>query len=202
MRALTILLFICGAWVLGAAANAGRTAEAPYSARDLPRIVDPKPIVQGWSFEKGDPYIFPIPAHDPAFTLSELLGESPTGGQIATANKLRKAGFLIGRHEVWNSKNRRPRRPVSADAVVFAYLFRGASGARTGYRALRPDAPLIRGLGEEAVGLSDPEGALYMWRRRNLVIVAEINCDGNCSFPTARPTHTYAAEIDARAKQG
>jgi hypothetical protein len=130
------------------------TGASTYASRDLPRIVDPKPVVRGWSFEKGDSYIFPIPAHDPAFTPREWLGEAPTAAQKALSTKLAKAGFVIGRHLKWDPRGG----PGSLyAAVVFAFLFRDAKGAGTGFRALQPAKGNLqaKGLGDQSWGLRD-----------------------------------------------
>jgi hypothetical protein len=44
-----------------------------YSPSDLARIVNPKPRLAEWSFVRGKSFLNPAPAHDPTFTLRELL---------------------------------------------------------------------------------------------------------------------------------
>jgi hypothetical protein len=208
------MLLAATACVLSAAASGAASTAHVYSARDLPRIVDPKPALPGWSFEEGDPYIYPVPAHAPAFTLREWLGASPSKAHKTLSDKLKRAGFLIGRHKTWSGEHTAGRRQP-ADAVVFAFLFRRVSGARTGYSALRgvpgnqaPGAKVLgtKGLGEQARGEYEPaaggnEGAAYLWRRGNIVIVAEMVCDGECGFPVTGPARAYASALDARAKR-
>jgi hypothetical protein len=160
------------------------------------------PKLPQWSFEEGDPYLFPIPKHAPAFTLREWLGESPPSAQKTVAGKLQRNGFIIDRHLVWNGN-----RPFLADAVVFAFLFRTATGARNALAALRfgPAKGPVKGLGEQSFGThypgDDGEAALYLWRRGNLVVLTEIVCDSRCGFPVVAPARAYAGHIDARAKR-
>ena len=212
VRAATILaLFIVAAAVSAGATAAHRTARTIKPA-DLPAILDPKPKVPKWTFELGDSYIFPIPAHDPAFTLHEWLGEKPRSDRRALAAKLQRDGFVIGRHRRWGgeTKVQQPSfvQRLGADAVFFAFLFRDAAGAHAGFQALLPTvaAPKklsVTGLGDDAVAGSDEaenHGALYLWRRANLVVAVEWLCDAECGFRVGPPARTYALEIVARAK--
>jgi len=193
-----------------AVAGQGESAAAPsYSTHDLQRIADPKPALAGWSqFEEADSYIFPIPKHAPAFTLHEWLGESPSTAQKALADKLRKAGFLIGRHRVWGGRNMRPQYGAPADAVVYAFLFRDAAGARIGFHAFPrpPSALAAKELGPDSWGFHSQigrggEGAAYYWRRGNLTVLAEIVCGTDCGFPPLPSARAYADSIDAREKR-
>jgi hypothetical protein len=203
VRRLTILPVAVSFAIIAATSSGGTSSGRTYSPRDLPAIVDSKPTLPKWSFEQGDPYIFPIPAHAPAFTLAEFLGESPTKAQKALAVKLRKASFQIGRHNVWIGSNEKIR--GHASAVVYAFLFRTTSGARAGFRALRlaGGAP-AKGLGQESLALHAKDGdevVLYQWRRSNLVVDADFDCDGECGFPPVPLGRAYATQIDARAKR-
>jgi hypothetical protein len=212
VRLLAILLLSAGGLALTGAGHARTPTRHLYTARELSGIVDPKPTLPKWSFAKGDPYLYPTPAHAPAFTLREFFGESPTNAARAHANKLRKAGFQIGRHMVWNGRNTQARR--SADATVFAFLFRTASGARVAFSLLVGTGSREQGarklparLGEESVGSYEPSGsngneqARYFWRRGNLVISAAMTCSTECRFPVVPPARTYADQMDARAKR-
>ena len=209
VRMLTIIVIVAAAALALTPPGYPRDTRGPaYTSHDLARIVDSPPVLPGWSpFEEADPYLFPIPAHAPAFTLREFLGESPSKTQRILADKLRKAGFLIGRHRVWDGEHTpAPRQP--AQGVVFAFLFRTVSGAGAGFRALRPGGRVkgslpAAGLGSESWGLhrsGGGEAALYAWRRSNLVVFAEMVCDSECRFPVVSPARAYAGEIDARAK--
>jgi hypothetical protein len=199
VRTLPVLALLCGALALAAAGTARQSQGSPYSARDLPRIVDAKPVVPSWSFTTGDPYIYPIPKHAPAFTLEEWFGESPTPEQEALAAKLTKAGFLIGRHRRWAGENKQRR--SGADAAVFALLFRDASGAHVGVRALHEGLKRTKWLGDESWTRGSSGGAVLLWRRGNLVALAELVCDTKCGFPAVPPARAYAGQIDARAKR-
>lgn len=191
-----------------ASASLGAT-EPTYSTRDLQRIVDPKPVITGWSkFEEADSYIFPTPKQAPAFTLHEWLGESPSSGQKTLAAKLAKAGFVIGRHRVWGGRNMKPQHGAPADAVVFGFLFRDASGARAGFRAFpRPPSALqAKELGPDAWGYHSQigrggEGAVYFWRRGNLTVLAEIVCHTDCGFQPVPSVRAYADLLYGRAKK-
>jgi hypothetical protein len=207
MRRLAILLVAVGGSVVMATTGYGSSS---YSSRDLAAIVDPKPTLSNWSFEEGDPYLYPIPAHPPAFTLREWLGESPTKARKAFANKLKKGGFRVGRHTVWDGDNGQDPGGSDADAVVFAFLFRDATGAGVGFQALRAGAKGFtrslptKGLGEESLGQYDnaiDEVTAYLWRRGNLVVLAQVVCDTECGFAVVPPSRAYAGQIDGRAKQ-
>ena len=197
VRGLTIVLAASSA----ALAFAGGTAAAgsSYVRGDLPGIVDPKPAVPNWSFTEGHTYLLPTPVHAPAFTLSEFIGQSPTSGDRVFADKLARAGFVIGRHRVWNGQG--PRLP--AKAVVFAFLFRTAPGAATGIRVIKPPGAgtRVEGLGDEAWKLDSHRGAVFLWRRGNLVVYAGADCGLDCGFSAAVPARAYAAELDARARR-
>jgi hypothetical protein len=209
VRVLTVSLSA----VLAAFALAASGGSRPsYPARSLPAIFDAKPKLAGWSLEQGDPYMFPIPAHAPAFTLKEFVGESPA--RRAIGDRLRKAGFVIGRHKRWGAENKKLN--ASADVVFFAFLFHAAPGARTAYRFFIPPKsswepgtkalPLPK-LGDESSGLYEPSGsngnesAVFLWRRANLVILAEIVCDTECGFDVVRPASAYVSWLDARARE-
>jgi hypothetical protein len=178
-------------------APGGAAAGPVYSAGQLARIVDPKPPLP-WGLERGQPYLFPVPAHDPAFTLKEWLGEKPPADKRAIAVKLQKAGFTDGRHLVWNGKNG----AHPAGAIVFAYRFRTVAGAEAGLRALRPSvARPSTGLGVPSWTLTDDQGTAIFWRRGNLAIYAGVGCDSKCGFPPLPAARAYVGQIDGRAKR-
>jgi hypothetical protein len=203
------LLIVSGVLALAAGAAASNSSEAAYSTPDLAVIVDPRPTAAKWSsFKERGPYLFPVPAHAPAFTLEEYIGKSPSTADRALADKRRKAGFQIGRHRVWEGRNIQARR--TADAFVFAFLFRTAAGANTGFRLFRPSRQAggktlaSNSLGEESVGWYSKAGgerAGYFWRRQNLVIMSFMQCHGTCGFPVIPPARTYAYQLDGRAKR-
>ena len=198
MKTLTIVLALAA--MMPAQAGAVAAASSVYTAGQLPRIVDPRPALSGWSFAEGKPYLFPVPRHTPAFTLSEFIGASPTSGDKTFAARLARAGFVVGRHRVWNGLG--PRRP--AKMVAFAFLFRTAAGAAAGVRVILAPiagvAPAER-LGNEAWKFGDQSGAVYLWRRGNLVVYAGVDCRSICASAPAGPARTYADELDARAKR-
>ena len=205
MRLFTMLAVVAAGLVLTATGCGGNSSRLSYSARDLPGIVDAKPRLPKWPFS-------PFPAHDPAVTLREVLGDSPTSALRAFAAKLKNDGFVIGRQLRWNGEHNYG---DGADSDVVAYLFRTASGAGAFFRTFLPllhrvGAKVIssKGLGDESAGTHVPAGlhsvsesAGYAWRRANLVIFAELACPGRCLFNVVPPARTYADEIDARAKR-
>lgn len=223
MRVITTGLVAC-VCLLSATAYAQSSRAPILSTRDLPAILDAKPVVPEWTFTPGDSYIYSL-AHPPAFTLRELfrLGDSPTKAQKAFADKLKRAGFLIGRHKTWGGEGPPYNKYSNVDAVAvfFAFLFRDASGAGRGIRLLRTTLVPVtgsrvlpaKGLGQDssgayASGTTGNEQALYLWRRANLAILAFMDChDGPCeddpgkAFGVIQPAaRAYADEIDARAK--
>ena len=179
-------------------ATAVAAAGSTYSARQLPVIVDSKPALSGWSFAAGKPYLYPAPRHAPAFTLNEFIGASPNSGDKTFAAKLARAGFVVGRHRVWDALGTRQ----PAKLVVFAFLFRTAAGAAKGVRVLPANAGTqVTGLGDEAWRLGGQSGTVYLWRRGNLVVYAGLDCRSVCAAPPAGPARNYADELDARAKR-
>jgi hypothetical protein len=179
-------------------ATAAAAAASTYSAGQLAVIADPKPALSGWSFAAGKPYLFPAPRHPPTFTLSEFIGASPNAGDKAFAAKLARAGFVVGRHRVWDALGSRQ----PAKLVVFAFLFHTAAGAAKGVRILPANAgtPVMK-LGDEAWRLDSRSGAVYLWRRGNLVVYAGIDCRSVCASPPNGAARAYADELDARAKR-
>jgi hypothetical protein len=197
VKTLTILLVVAA--TIPAQAGVGAVEGSAYTTGQLPRIVDPRPALSGWSFAEGKPYLFPVPRRAPAFTLDEFIGASPTSGDKAFAAELARAGFVVGRHRVWDALG--SRRP--AKVVVFAFLFRTAAGAADGVRVILAPiagAPVAK-LGNEAWKLGGRSGAVYLWRRGNLVVYAGVDCRSVCTSPPAGPARTYADELDARAKR-
>jgi hypothetical protein len=210
VRVLTVSLSaVLAALALAASGSGTRSGMPTYSARSLPAIFDAKPKLPGWSLEEGDSYIYPTPAHAPAFTLKEFVR-----GNRTIADRLRKAGFVIGRHKRWSAENKKLK--GSADVVFFAFLFRGAPGARAAYRFLtppksswEPGTKALSGpkLGDESVGLYEPSGsngnesAVFAWRRANLMVLAEMVCDTDCGFDVVPPGTAYASWLDGRARQ-
>jgi hypothetical protein len=195
----TLTIAVVLAALLPVGARAIPAAGSAYTAGQLPRIVDPRPALAGWSFAEGKPYLFPAPRHAPAFSLSEFIGGSPSSGDKAFAAKLAKAGFVVGRHRVWDGLGSHQ----PAKLVVFAFLFRTAPGAAEGVRVIL--APIAgtsaQKLGNEAWRLGGRSGAVYLWRRGNLVVYAGVDCRSVCASPPDAPALTYADELDARAKR-
>src|SRR5262245_51651107 len=186
--ALALILAGCG----------GTEKDRTFSATYLPSIVAPKPTDRPYGGE-DNPYI----GDRLAFTLEDLLGESPTASDRAFANKLKNAGFQRGYQRTWDGGD---------SAAAFVYLFNDAEGAQRAFVALRKAVAgrklAAKGLGDEAFGVYSPqspdfdEGAGYWWRRANLVINTEINCETTCGFAAAaRGARAHADLIDAQAKR-
>src|SRR5262245_2020514 len=209
-----MLLLVAAGLALAATAGAEHFRGGSYRPSDLPRIVDPKPVLPPRTFDRVDPWLWPVPKHDPAFTLLEWLGEDPTPQFKAVAAQLRRDGFQIGRHKVWHGYV--PYHGATqVEDVVFAFLFRDTAGA---HAALGPLAALSRrftvaqrrtlpasGLGEESINewTKDPdENVTHLWRRRNLVLLNIAHCESWCDFPGVIPLALkFATAFDARAKR-
>jgi hypothetical protein len=61
----------------------------------------------------------------------------------------------------------------------------------------------LQGLGDEAWPADvtgGSEGALFLWRRQSLVVVADMSCDETRGLESSRPPAPYADAIDERAK--
>jgi hypothetical protein len=209
-----LFLTVAGALGLATSAYSQRSETRAYLPRDLPRIVDPKPVFPPRSFTQVDPWLYPVPKHDPAFTLSEWLGEDPLPAQKALAAELRKDGFQIGRHKVWDGLWYA--HPSAVNDVIFAFLFRNADGAhaalltleavektRLNFYAQRRNLP-ASGLGEESFNgwhKRPDEDVFHLWRRKNLVILNLAHCEHYCDFPGITTLGLkFAKAIDARAR--
>ena len=94
-----------------------------------------------------------------------------------------------------------------------AYVFPDATGAGTAFDALHrslsktsdPSQKLAEekpgSLGDQAWGAhltGGSEGALFLWRRSNVVIVADMSCDSGCGVDIVAAARDYAAAIDQR----
>ncbi len=101
-----------------------------------------------------------------------------------------------------------------ADAT--AYLFGSAAGGTKAFAILentlqKPGGvsqrvtPIpAKGLGEQSWAAhvtGGAEGAVFLWRRGSLVVVADMSCDATCGLDIVGAVRTYADEIDGRAAQ-
>src|SRR5262245_28898590 len=153
MRTVMMCLAAASVALAAVAVSAGASPALVYSPADLARIVDPTPTLSGWSFVRGKkPLLKPAPAHDPAFTLHELLlaNSPPPKWYRAYLAALKKAGFVIGRELHWVGRPKPGRNP--ARITVEGWLFRTAAGAQKAWKVMirRPNStPATVGLGSD-----------------------------------------------------
>jgi hypothetical protein len=162
-------------------------------------MIDPPPKLSGWSFKRGESLIFPVPAHDPMFTLQEWVGGQnlPEKDQRTMGAALRKAGFVVGRALTWKGKQGRNH----SFAQIIAYLFRTAAGAQSALKWLHtPQQHRTSGPGQGAWMVSKQQiYALLTWQQGNVVFSAGMNCTGlECPFSPAPVVRQYATQIMGR----
>jgi len=141
---------------------------------------------------------------------SLTLADLPTGTseERATVRAFRRAGFRRIYQRSFNGALN------VADGT--AYLFVSAAGSTKAFAVLKHTlekpggvsqrvTPLLAdGLGEEAWAAhvtGGADGAVFLWRRGTLVVVADMSCDASCGFDVVAAVRTYADEIDQRAKE-
>jgi hypothetical protein len=185
----------------GGGGSSKSSSHKPYTFDELVGIVGPAPETP-----EGASYSIDI---DPAtYSLNDL--PHTTNAEKALVASFRKAGFKrIYQRTFAGALN---------NALATTYLFGTANGATSGYvelqKALSHPAAASGetatevssdGLGDEAWGAhvtGESEGALYIWRTANLVVVADMSCEGDCAFDVVSALRTYADGIDGRAKAG
>lgn len=107
------------------------------------------------------------------------------------------AGFQRRFEQLWGSSG------AVADGV--ASLFPDAAAARKGFAALQHLVPSwflplpVKGLGDEAVSSKSDLGALYIWRRANVVLSAGVFRGSGPIFGYDGAARSYADELDERA---
>lgn len=119
------------------------------------------------------------------------------GGYKDVIDQLRDAGIELDLARTWVSSGR------SAQGVVVR--FRDEAGADKGLDALQHLTPSwfypvpVGDLGDEAVSAKGDPGAVYIWRRGNLVLSAWMYLGGGSRFDFDAAARAYADELDQRA---
>ena len=142
-----------------------------------------------------------------ALTLSDLRQRAQTPQEKATVRAFEKAGFRRIYQRSFNGAIN------VADGT--AYLFGNSTGAGKGFATLkntlerpasvsqRVTPVAVKGIGDEAWDAhvtGDSEGAIFLWRRSSLVVVADMSCDQTCGFDVVQAVRAYAEAIDGRAR--
>jgi hypothetical protein len=202
-RVTIVVLALVGSLAYASTGAGSRSGEPVFSAGDLRVLVrtrPPKPVQL--KFVVGDPYV----GTGPTFSLHDYLEYTGSHAQIG---RLKKDGFRVGGHTRWDPEGTFGNLYA---AVVFGFLFRDASGARTWFGDLRstvndPSSTAVphAELGPNSVGRhgrgQGEEAAIFLWRRGNLDLIAVMNCEGPCGFDVAGATRAYADAIDGSAKR-
>jgi hypothetical protein len=177
---------------------------------DLPRILSPRPPDQRTATFTFDPNgtneICSAPISSGSVDLAHLRHGDAVRCPKSAVNELAKQGFQRGLYKEWVAAG------GSIGASLEGWVFRTDAGAHAallglfGDAALGPDfasSPLVthvKGLGREA--FSDEDDPFYdvVWRVGNLLLHAEIGCDGDdCPFDVARATSAWAKAITKQA---
>ena len=127
-------------------------------------------------------------------TLRVRLSDAP--GSFA---RLAQAGGFERRfHQTWLSSGN--------SAIASAVLFRDEAGADTGFEALQRLTPgwvpllqAVSDLGDEAVSSKAAPGAVYIWRRGDVVLEAWMFRDLGPSFDYDAAGRAYADALDQHA---
>jgi hypothetical protein len=175
------------------------TPARPLTALDLVNIVGSTPDTPAGADYAAD-------SRSTALTLADL----PTGTaeERATVRAFRRDGFERIYQRSFNGAFN------VTDAT--AYLFHSPAGSAKAFTLLqgtlekpagvsqRVTPVAAKGLGDESWGAhvtGDSEGAVFLWRRGTLVVVADMSCDISCGMDIVSAARTYASEIDERAAQ-
>jgi hypothetical protein len=114
-----------------------------------------------------------------------------------TLAQLAQAGAERTFHQAWASSGN--------SAVASAVLFRDGAGAGKGLDALQHLTPgwffpqPVSDLGDEAVSSHAEPGAVYIWRRGDVVFFAYMFRDRGSSFDYDAAARAYADALDQRA---
>jgi hypothetical protein len=181
-----------GLVVLAAAACGGSSGSENFTGEDVVRILaaaPPLPEGSSWTangtLEQGsfDEYRRAVAAARP--------GSEDTLAQLA------QAGVERWFHRAWVSSGN--------SAIASATLFRDEAGADTGFDALQHLTPgwffpqPVSDLGDEAVSSKAEPGAIYIWRRGNVVLFADMFRDRGSSFDYDAAARAFAGALDQRA---
>lgn len=175
------------------------TEHRPLTTLDLVNVVGTAPDTPEGAAYVGNPAT--------SLTLPDLRQRAQTGPDKATVRAFEKAGFRRIYQRSFNGAIN------VADGT--AYLFGNSTGAGKGFATLRTtlETPggvsqrvtpvAAKGVGEEAWAAhvtGDSEGAVFLWRRSSLVVVADMSCDLTCGFDVVQAVRAYAEAIDGRAR--
>jgi hypothetical protein len=177
--------------VLATAACGGGSSET-FTQSDVLQILEAAPTMPaGATWRKDDGIRQTTPEE-----LRKDVGR--TGGGFKHAiDALVDAGYQRGFAQGWRS----PR----TVAAVEAALFPNEAAARKGFLANQHLVPSwflplpVEELGDEAVSSTSDLGAIYMWRRENVVLAASILRGGGPIFDYDAAARAYADELDQQA---
>jgi hypothetical protein len=185
--------------ILALAGCGGKQAEHSLTFDDVISIVGPPPDTPA-----GTSY---LPNGTTDLSVSDLRDRTQSSDRAAVTT-LEKAGLArIYQRSFSGAIN---------VAHATAYLFQDPAGAGRGFSALRtsltrqatPDRKLADvaadELGKESWGAhlsGGAEAALFVFRKSNIVVVADMSCDSRCGVDIVAAARTYADGIATRAAQ-
>ena len=173
------------------AACGGSSGSENFTEEDVVQILDAAPPLPEGSSWTADGALDQLSF---AEFRKEVEAERPGSKDIA---QLAQAGFERRFHQAWASSGN--------SAVGAAVLFRDEAGADTGFEALQYLTPgwffaqPVSDLGDEAVSSHAEPGAVYMWRRGDVVLYAWMFRDRGSSFDYDAAARAYADQLDQRA---
>ena len=187
-----------------AGCSGGSEQEQVFTAADAKRIADIRPVTPGW----GQWPRTPEKPRRSTTSPEERAAEDP----VYAAYRERVAGIAEGPEEGtrWSDDDKLGNLVVSvyetpADAEL---VFAASNDLSRGYAeqyGFVTKAEEVDGLGDEAWVLlvsSNGRGAIYHWRRANLVIEAHVDCHGTCPWDVEPGARAWADAIDEEARSG
>jgi hypothetical protein len=181
-----------GIVLMSAVAACGGSGSESFTQDDLVALLDvAPPLPEGSSWMKDDGI-----EQLSLAKLRQVVGSSPEGTNKVDA--LAEAGFQRQFFQEWAASGR--------SAEVRAAVFRDEAGADEGLDAVQDLVAAgwffpqpVDDLGDEAVSSAAEPGAVYMWRRGNVVFSAWMFQDVGTAFDFDAAARAYADELDQQA---
>ena len=200
MRRVAVASAVLAALALAGCGGGGSGPERALTFDEVVGVVGPPPdSPPGASYSGYD--------QATSLTLADLEQRAQTAADRKTARTLRQAGLRRIYQRNFNGAIN------VADATV--YILRDTAGATQAFAVLQKSLARpgtgeqltelsVGGLGDDAWAVhltGETEGALYLWRRSNVVVATDMSCDLSCGLDIVGAVRAYAEDIDARAKE-
>jgi hypothetical protein len=189
-----IVLAAAGSLSLPSGGSGGGLMQPPFTARDLPGIVAPKP-----ELPPKEAYV-----EDTINQGGSVVRLTKFSPQVSPT--LKRAGFQTGRQKAWKSER------VFTEAV--ALVFGDAAGAHASFAAVRalakrnatPGSFSAEKLEQEGfrlhTRLPDEELLVTAWRTGNLIVFTSMECENQpCAFDVAAAEAPWVHAIDMRTRR-